>query len=350
MNETRAMRRALDLAWRGWGRVHPNPMVGAVVLRGTAKVGEGFHEEYGGLHAERVALDAAGQRARGGTLVLTLEPCAHQGKQPPCTDAILTAGVKRVVAACADPNPLAAGGAAILREHGVEVEIGLLEQEARRQNALFLHAAREVARPFVALKLAASMDARIADHAGQSRWVSGPEALKYVHWLRAGFDAIAVGGRTARADDPVLTVRGTVAPRIPPVRIVFDREGGLNPESRLARSAGESPVLLVTAGTVPPVPGVKVVTAGSLYEALGALRNRGITSLLVEGGGRLAGALLEAQLVDRVYWIQAPVWLGERGVPAFAGLGSPDLAAARRWSVVERRPLDQDTLLVLERN
>ena len=183
------MQHALDLAWRGWGRVHPNPLVGAVVLDGGEAVGEGWHAEYGEQHAEPIALAAAGPRARGATLVVTLEPCAHQGKQPPCVDAILRAGIRRVVAALPDANPVAAGGAAALRAAGVSVELGLERSAAEAQNAAFLHGLGNPERPFVALKLATSLDGRIADLEGRSRWISGSDARGYVHWLRAGFDA-----------------------------------------------------------------------------------------------------------------------------------------------------------------
>src|SRR5947208_6455427 len=205
--ERAAMERALDLARRGWGRVAPNPMVGAVILTGDSAVAEGYHAEYGGPHAEVVALEAAGERARGATLVLNLEPCAHHGKTPPCTDAILAAGVARVVAAIPDPDPQARGGAAVLRGRGVSVSIGLLAEAGAALNAPFLFAREQAERPFVALKLATSIDGRIADAAGSSRWVSGEAAREHVHWLRAGFDAIAVGGTTALRDDPQLTVR-----------------------------------------------------------------------------------------------------------------------------------------------
>src|SRR3989442_2277589 len=217
-----AMERALELARRGWGRVAPNPLVGAVVLQGGKVVGEGYHAEYGGPHAEVVALEAAGrgegEGARGATLVVNLEPCAHHGKTPPCTDAIVAAGIGRVVAAIRDPDPLARGGAGVLRSHSVVVSLGLLADAAAALNAPFLFAREQAERPFVALKLATSIDGRIADAAGSSRWVSGDAAREYVHWLRAGFDAIAVGGTTALRDNPQLTVRGNVTPRKTPVR------------------------------------------------------------------------------------------------------------------------------------
>jgi len=349
------MTRAIELAWRGWGRVSPNPMVGAVVLRDGRTVGEGWHAEFGQRHAEPIALDAAGSGARGATLVVTLEPCAHQGKQPPCVDAVLAAGVRRVVTALADPNPLARGGAARLSESGVEVECGVLALEAAAQNAIFLAALRDGSRPFVALKLATSLDGRIADHTGRSRWISGPEARDWVQWLRAGYDAIAVGGGTAREDDPSLTVRGTLQPRRAPLRVVFTRRGELSPSLVLARTARDLPTIVFAAEQVAwsagglRDAGVEVVEQAAPVVALATLRARGVQSVLVEGGGRLAGALLDAGLVDRLYWVQSPLWLGEGGRPAVAGHAALPLAQAPRWRIVERRALGEDTLLVADR-
>jgi diaminohydroxyphosphoribosylaminopyrimidine deaminase/5-amino-6-(5-phosphoribosylamino)uracil reductase len=352
--EARAMARALELAWRGWGRVPPNPLVGAVVVSGEEIVGEGFHSEFGGPHAEPLALAAAGTRARGATLVVTLEPCAHHGKQPPCTDAVASAGVRRVVAALADPHPRAAGGAAILRQLGVEVTLGPLADEAAAQNAVFLHTQRNSTRPFVALKLATSLDGRIADRDGNSRWISGPEARDWVQWLRAGFDAIAVGAGTARRDDPSLTVRGPLAPRRTPVRVIFSERGDLPASLAVVRTARDTPTMLFAAPEADVLAevrasGVEVRSAADLAAALSALRGAGRESVLVEGGGRLAGALLDAGLVDRLYWIQSPLWLGE-GVPAVQGFGGGPLVDAERWRVVERRALGQDTLLVVDRS
>ena len=350
------MRLALDLAWRGWGRVHPNPLVGAVVLANGEVAGQAFHAEFGGPHAEALALAAAGPRARGATLVATLEPCNHQGKQPPCTDAILAAGIRRVVLAMPDPNPTASGGIGRLRAAGVVVETGVLQEEAERQNGAFLHLVRDPARPWVVLKLATSLDFRIADAAGRSRWISGPEAREYVHWLRAGLDGIGIGVGTARADDPRLSVRGAVDVRVPPARVVFDRRLELPHELGLVRTVGEARTIVVTEPGAPEgraraleALGVTVVRAAAPAEALAALRQGGVTALLVEGGGGLAGALLDAGLVDRFHWIQAPLWLGDRGVPAVRGLASPPIADAARWHVIERRALGNDTLLVLER-
>jgi diaminohydroxyphosphoribosylaminopyrimidine deaminase / 5-amino-6-(5-phosphoribosylamino)uracil reductase len=356
VNEREAMTLALDRAWRGWGRVHPNPMVGAVVLAGGDVVGEGWHAEYGDRHAEPIALERAGERARGATLVVTLEPCVHRGKQPPCTDAILQAGVRRVVAGMADPNPEAAGGAARLAGLGLEVEMGVASAAAAAQNAIFLHQFRNASRPFVALKLATSIDGRIADASRQSRWISGEPARDFVHWLRAGFDAIAVGGGTARYDDPHLTVRGSVTPRLVPRRVVFSAEANLDSRLSLVRTAQETATIAVVGGDAPEervdrlaAAGVSLVRADSLEQALRLLRGDGVASILVEGGGRLAGALLGLGLVDRYYWIQSPLWLGDRGVAATAGVPSNPIARAERWNVVERRSLGEDTLLVLDR-
>ena len=354
--ERAAMQRALDLARRGWGRVAPNPLVGAVVLAGDAVVGEGYHAEYGGPHAEVEALRAAGERARGAALVLNLEPCRHHGKTPPCTDAIVAAGVARVVAAIADPDPQAGGGAGVLRGRGVVVSIGLLAEAAAALNAPFLFAREQRERPFVALKLATSIDGRIADSAGSSQWVSGAAAREYVQWLRAGFDAIAVGGTTALRDNPQLTVRGPVTPRRAPVRVVFDRRAMLNPSALLVSSAREVPTWVMASLEAPASSvaaleqnGVRVFRPDSLSGGLRMLRDAGVETLLCEGGGALGARLLADGLVDRLYWVQSPVWLGEGAVPAFPGVPPHPLAAAPRWTPVERRALGSDTLLVLDR-
>jgi diaminohydroxyphosphoribosylaminopyrimidine deaminase/5-amino-6-(5-phosphoribosylamino)uracil reductase len=356
VNQFDAMGRALELAWNGWGRVAPNPLVGAVVLQGDELVGEGFHAEFGERHAEVAALEAAGSRAAGSTVLVTLEPCNHQGKQPPCTAALIKAGVRQVIAAVADPNPEAGGGAVALIAQGIKVELGLRGEEASRQNAAFLHQFTGTERPFVALKLATTLDGKIADHAGRSRWISGAKAREFVHWLRAGYDAIGVGGYTARTDDASLTARGSVEPRIPPKRVVFDRLGDLPASLTLVKTAREIPTLLLTTPQASPAKvdalesaGVEVHQSASLTAALGLLGRQGVQSLLVEGGGRMAGALLAEGLVDRYYWIQSPVWLGDDGVPAVEGIPGSRLMEAERWQVVERRSLGEDTLLVVDR-
>lgn len=335
--------------------MHPNPMVGAVVLRDDGIVGEGYHAEYGGPHAEAVALAAAGERARGATLVTTLEPCCHHGKQPPCADLVVEAGIRRVVIAMPDPNPVAAGGAARLEAAGIEVAIGAGRREAEDQNAIFLHGLSSAVRPYVAVKLATSLDHRIADPAGHSRWISGDEARDWVHWFRAGFEAIGVGGRTALVDNPALTVRGAVEPRTPPRRVVFLGSRRLSLDSTLVRTAREIPVVVVASGlgqadTAALLErGVTVVSSPGLEESLVALHAMGVRSIVVEGGGRLAGSLLAAGLVDRLAWIISPVWLGDHAIPGTRGFMVPSLMEAERWRIVERAGLGQDTLLLFDR-
>jgi diaminohydroxyphosphoribosylaminopyrimidine deaminase/5-amino-6-(5-phosphoribosylamino)uracil reductase len=356
MTELEAMQHALALAWKGWGRVHPNPMVGAVILQDSLPVAEGYHAEFGGVHAERSALAAASVQARGATVVVTLEPCMHRGKQPPCVEALIDAEVRRVVIAAADPNPIARGGAGALRSAGIDVEIGVLADAARRQNAAFFHRFSGNQRPWVALKLATSIDFRIADAEGKSKWISGPESRAFVHELRTGFEAIAVGGRTATRDDPSLTARGTVAPRAPSRRVIFAGRAPVPETLRLVRTAGE----IRTTVIAPPAAadacrdrlgtaGIDCLAASSPAEGLEALWSEGVASVLVEGGGRLAGSLLAAGLVDRFYWIQAPIWLGGRGVPAVTGWDVATLDAAERWTVIDQRRLGDDALLVLDR-
>ncbi len=350
-----AMRRAIALAWSGWGRTGANPLVGAVLLKDRAKIAEAHHAAFGGPHAEAAAIAAAGEAARGAELVVTLEPCTHYGKTPPCTDAIVAAGVAKVVYGARDPNTVAAGGAERLRQAGVEVEQGPFEREIRDQNAAFFHRYECTERPYVAVKLAISLDARIADAAGRSKWVSGPDARDYVHWLRAGFDAIAIGAGTAQSDDPQLTVRGSVTPARPPLRVVFDDRGEVSAMLNVFRSARETPSVVITAPGVTgntgslDLLGVARIEADGPEAALKALRAQGVASLLVEGGGVLASRLMAAGLVDRLYLIQAPVFLGPAGVNAFPELPDTEISSAPRWRVVGRRTLGGDSVTVLDR-
>lgn len=345
------MRRALELAERGWGHVAPNPMVGCVIVRDGAIVGEGHHSVFGGPHAEVVALAQAGEQARGATMYVTLEPCAHTGKTPPCADAIIAAGVSRVIAAVADPNPAARGGSKKLTKAGVEVALGALESEAREQNVIYFHGA-EFYRPFVTLKLALSREGAIANAARTPSWLTGPDARREVHRLRAGHDAIAIGLGTAIADDPQLTVREAPTPRKPPVRVVFSRGGKLPRSSRLVATARELPVILLVMRIEPDHraaltdAGVVVIEVRDLNEGLLELAARGVRSVLLEGGARIAGAALRAGSVDRIVMFQTAVELGPDSLPAFA-FTPPDLVApGPRWKVVRQQQMGDDVMTV----
>jgi len=342
------MSRALDLAQMGWGQTSPNPMVGAVICVDGRNVGEGYHAALAEPHAEVMAIRAAGERARGATLYVSLEPCNHHGRTPPCSGAIIAAGITRVVAAVSDPNPHAAGGAARLREAGVSVEVGLLETEARELNAAFFHSFQADI-PFVTIKLATSLDGAISDAKRTRRWITSEQSRAEVHRIRAVNDAIAVGLQTAIADDPRLTARTNPPPRVPPVRIVFDRHARLNPASVLARSARETPVLLVTAVNAPMRPqlasiGVEAIAAHDLNDALRQLRRRGITSVLVEGGAGLVASFLANGTVDRLVIFQAPVILGNGSLGAFSGVAAQEVSHAPRFKLLRTRSIGDDVM------
>ena len=345
------MRRALDLARRGWGQTAPNPMVGAVVVRDGDVVGEGFHTRFGEAHAEVVALGAAGERARGATLYVTLEPCAHHGKTPPCADAVIAAGVRRVVIAGEDPNPEAAGGAAKLRKAGIGVEVGLEGEASRELNAPFFHAFASK-RPWVILKLATSLDGGIAN-ASRTRgsggnWLTGDESRREVHRMRAGVDAIAVGVGTVLADDPMLTVRDAPAPRVPPRRIIFDSELRTPLGAGVVRGARIVPTTIVARRAATDrreamaAAGVDVRVYETLEAALRGFAADGVRAMLVEGGARLAASLLEQGMVDRLVIFQAPVVLGADALNPFAHLSSSAAAALGHLRVIERVPLGSD--------
>ena len=345
------MRRALDLARRGWGQTAPNPMVGAVVVRDGEVVGEGFHARYGEAHAEVVALAAAGERARGATLYVTLEPCAHHGKTPPCADAVIAAGVRRVVIATSDPNPEAAGGATRLRQAGITVEIGLGADAARELNAPFFHAFASK-QPWIILKLATSLDGAIADasraRGSSGNWLTGDESRRDVHRMRAGVDAVAVGIGTVLADDPMLTVRDAPAPRVPPRRVIFDSELRTPLGAGVVRGARIVPTTIIARRAAPDrrdamaQAGVDVRVYETMEGALLGLAADGIRAILVEGGARLAASLLEQGMVDRLVIFQAPVVLGAGALNPFASLSSSAAAALGHLRVIERVTLGSD--------
>jgi diaminohydroxyphosphoribosylaminopyrimidine deaminase/5-amino-6-(5-phosphoribosylamino)uracil reductase len=328
------MRHALELAERGRGSVEPNPLVGAVVLDVAGQLaGEGWHERFGGPHAEVVALNAAGERARGGTLVVTLEPCCHHGKTPPCTDAVLRSGVRRVETAMSDPFPKVAGaGIDSLRSAGLEVRVGACEREAHHLNAPYLKLLSS-SRPWVHAKWAMTLDGRIATKTGDSRWVSGDESRRRVHVMRGRADAVLVGRGTVVADDPLLTARPP-GPRVA-ARVVVTSSGELPERCRLRDTARETPVIVYTskanearlAGWV--TDGAEVVPRSGIPDILFDLGKRRFTNVLVEGGARLLGSFLDAGAVDEFHVFVAPKIVGD-GPIAVAGHGLERMADALR--------------------
>jgi len=327
--ETAAMRRALLLAERGLGTTSPNPVVGCVVLDVHGdQVGEGWHERAGGPHAEVVALAAASDRARGGTAVVTLEPCHHTGRTGPCTTALLAAGVTKVVYAVADPHDFAAGGAVALRAAGVDVEGGLLAEEAERVNERWLTSVRQQ-RPYVIWKYAATLDGRSAAADGTSRWITSAEARADVHRLRATVDAVVAGVGTVLADDPQLTVRdaaGRPARDRQPLRVVVDTDGRTPATARVRDDS--APTWVATSAEVKTGDDGRI----ALPALLRALHERDVTSVLLEGGPTLAGSFLAAGLVDRVVAYLAPALLGA-GTPALVGGGITTIADILRLDV-----------------
>ncbi|MEU6868536.1 bifunctional diaminohydroxyphosphoribosylaminopyrimidine deaminase/5-amino-6-(5-phosphoribosylamino)uracil reductase RibD [Streptomyces sp. NPDC046876] len=333
------MRRAIALASRGLGSTSPNPVVGCVIAdAGGTVVGEGWHQRAGGPHAEVHALRAAGEAARGATAYVTLEPCNHTGRTGPCAQALIEAGVTRVVYAVPDPNPQASGGAATLRAAGVTAESGLLQAEAEAGNAAWLTSVR-LGRPHVTWKYAATLDGRSAAADGSSRWITCPESRADVHRLRAEADAVLVGTGTLRTDDPHLAVRG-IEGATQPLRVAVDTRAGLLPTARILDDA--APTLLVTAEDADTrhLPGIDVLRLPlhdgriAVHDLLDQLFARGVRSVLLEGGPTLAGAFLEAGAVDRVIGYLAPALLGA-GPAALAGAGITNIAHAVRLEITE---------------
>ncbi|HUQ21165.1 MAG TPA: bifunctional diaminohydroxyphosphoribosylaminopyrimidine deaminase/5-amino-6-(5-phosphoribosylamino)uracil reductase RibD [Gemmatimonadaceae bacterium] len=344
------MARALWLALKGWGQTKPNPMVGAVIVQDDEIVGEGFHARAGEPHAEVLAIRDAGKRARGGTLYVNLEPCNHHGRTPPCTESIISAGITHVVAATTDPNPEASGGAGKLRENGITVDIGVLEAEAREINASWI-ASFALNRPYITLKLAVSLDGAIADAKRSRGWLTGTEARAEVQRLRAVSDGVAVGIATAIADDPLLTARVDPPPVSQPARIVFDRHGRLSPTSALARTAHDVPTIIVTTTRAKLLPdlefaGVQQIAAHNLDEALKKLKERGINSLLVEGGAGVTASFLAEGVVDRMIIFQAPIVLGAGSLGAFSGIAPHDLEHAPHFHALRTERFGDDVMTV----
>lgn len=353
------MRLALREAKKGIGRTSPNPAVGAVVVKNGTVVGKGYHRKAGTPHAEVHALNDAGAKARGATIYVTLEPCNHTGRTPPCTAAIIKSGIRRVVIGMADPNPwVNGGGADYLASQGLTVTRGVLETECRAINRPFVKQTT-TGLPWVTMKAAVSLDGRIATVTGHSNWITGKEARHHVHRLRDRVDAILIGSGTALADDPSLTTRLPGGRGRDPVRVVLDTDLRL-PVGAKMLSQKSAARTLVFCGPQPAAGKVKALeAAGALIRpvalakgggldlrlVLRQLGSEGITSVLVEGGGTVHGALLRAGLVDEVQFFVAPIFIGGDGVPAVGGLGVRVVSRAPRLTEVHSRRLGDDLLI-----
>ncbi len=359
--DLRWMRTALALARRGLGAVWPNPAVGCVIVNAGRVVGRGWTQPGGRPHAETEALRRAGAAARGATAYVSLEPCCHWGRTPPCADALIKAGVRRVVVALEDPDPRVAGnGIARLRAADLAVEIGPGAEEAAELNAGFLSRQR-LGRPLVTLKLATSLDGKIATASGESQWITGPAARERTHLLRARHDAVMVGTGTVIADDPQLTCRLPGLGLRSPARVVLDRRLRLPLSAHVIADARRTPSWVITLPSADHARREALLAAGAvviavdpdgeggidLAAALAALAERGITRLLVEGGARLAAALLRAGLVDRLAWFHAPLLIGGDGTPAIATLGLGALADARGFERMVAETVGADVMTTL---
>ncbi len=333
------MQRALELALRGQGYVEPNPMVGCVIARGEASVGEGWHKKFGGPHAEVEALRCASSSIDGATMYVTLEPCCHVGKTPPCTQAIIESGLKRVVVAQCDPfEKVNRAGIRQLEEHGIEVDVGVLSNEAEKLNAPYLKLV-QTGRPWVIAKWAMTLDGKLASRTGDSQWISNEQSREIVHQLRGRVDAVMVGGGTVAADDPLLTARPP-GPRVA-TRIIMDSSVRLSLDSQLGRTARDVPVLVVTRGEVEGSHIQELKQEGcdfytcegsehreQVYQLLLELGRRRMTNVLVEGGGELLGTLLDAGEIDEVHVFIAPKIVGGNDATRIGGFGVERMADA----------------------
>jgi len=358
------MRLTLRLAKKGMGRTSPNPLVGAVIVKDGNIVGQGYHQRAGEPHAEIMALGQAGEKARGATLYLNLEPCNHFGRTPPCTQAILKAGINRVVAGMSDPNPLVSGrGIARLRRAGVEVKVGILEQECRELNAPFSKYIT-TRQPFVILKAAASLDGKVATSLGDSRWISSEASRKYAHQLRRNADAVMVGIGTVLKDDPLLTVRLPDKKKShQPLRVVVDSHLRISPNSQLVRTAGQYATLIATTKAASPAKVKRLIKAGievlivqnneqrrvKLARLMDKLGRRNIVSVLLEGGPTLNASALKEGIIHRLVIFLAPKIIGGQKAPGiFGGEGIMALRDAAAVKIRKIRRLGPDFLIEAE--
>ncbi len=357
------MRTALALAARGLGNTAPNPAVGCVIVKDDVIVGRGWTQPGGRPHAEPEALTRAGSAASGATAYVTLEPCCHHGQTPPCTEALIQAGIKRVVVATSDPDDrVDGGGLAALEEAGLDVVTGVLEADAIALNAGFFKRTRS-GLPYVALKSASSLDGRIALENGASQWITGDAARRYGHMLRSQHDAVVVGSGTVLADDPALTCRlpGYEGPQ--PVRVVLDRRLRIDPDAKLVASADQTSTWIITSAsssqdklaTKLKQSGVQVHGVADPSDhafaraAASLLAEKGLNRVLIEGGGQIAASFLHDGLIDRVYALRAPTMIGGDGKPSMAALGLTKLEEAPAFTRAGLRALGNDTLEILDR-
>ncbi len=353
--DKRFIQQCFELALEAEGRTAPNPIVGAVVVSKDGEVvGKGFHPKAGQPHAEVFALDEAGERARGGTIYVSLEPCCHHGKTPPCTDRVIASGVKKVVAAMTDPNPKVAGvGFEKLRAAGIEVVEPVLEDEARWHNRAFIKTIT-TGMPWVTLKMASTLDGKIADRTGTSKWITGPEARKFVHELRNKMDCVLIGAATARLDNPELNVRDIYRSRNPK-RAVIDPNLTIDPNSRLCDASTGGDTIIYCSEQAQQInypSSVQVVRVPrdadklDLHHILKDLKTKQVSSVLCEGGGNLAGALLENDLVDELIFILAPAILGDQnGIPSIACGKEIQLKDMKRFRHLKSTVLGEDTVI-----
>jgi diaminohydroxyphosphoribosylaminopyrimidine deaminase/5-amino-6-(5-phosphoribosylamino)uracil reductase len=358
MDDVYFMKMAIDLAKKGRGYTSPNPMVGAVIVKDGQIKGRGYHHCVGEAHAEINALADAGPGARGATLYVNLEPCNHTGRTPPCAPRVIEAGIKRVVIAMEDPNTIAGGGAALLIKHGVEVRKGVCEEAAKRLNEVFIKYV-QTKRPFVILKCAATLDGRIATPTGDSKWVTGEKARRFVHRLRLAVDAVLVGIGTIQADNPSLTTRLGTKKDADPVRIVLDSHLSISPEARILKLNSNSDTILVTGNQIAKDKSERVQKKGVrllqqpavsdqidlnlLMDQLGAM---GITSILIEGGSRVIASAFSSGIVDKIHFFYAPKILGgDDGIPICRGKGRRLMADSIQIKNVRVRRFDADVMI-----
>ena len=352
------MKKALALAKKGQGYTSPNPMVGAVIVKNGEVKGKGYHQVIGQAHAEVNAIEDAGSQAKDATLYVNLEPCNHTGRTPPCTLKILEAGIKRVVVALEDPNTIAGGGSVFLKQNGIEVITGVCEDQAARLNEAFLKYVNSKI-PFVTIKCAATLDGRIATRTGDSKWVTGEKARRYVHRLRHAVDAIMVGIGTIQADNPSLTTRLDSKKGADPIRIVLDTHLSISPDAKILKLNSDSDTILVIGNTVSAAKKKKVSKKGvrllaqpikngqiDMKALMVQLGSMGITSLLVEGGSHVIASAFSSGIVDKALFFYAPkISGGDEGIPICRGPGAQLMKDCIRATNIRVRRFDDDVMI-----